>query len=36
VAGEKGDALLERVDGVSEKLVEAALARLTVGGVGGV
>ena len=35
VAGEKGDALLERVDGVSEKLVEAALARLTVGGVGG-
>ena len=35
VAGEEGDALLERMDGVSEKLVEAALARLTVGGVGG-
>ena len=36
VAGEDGDALLERVDGVPEKLVEAALARLTIGGVGGV
>ena len=35
VAGEECDALLEWVDGVPEKFVEAALARLTVGGVGG-